>query len=119
LLRHWLRRAASRAAWTAGSNSAINTAMMAMTTKSSISVNPDFLGLGMTVPQLRMRQRLLVAGTRPAEKLHSPNQKATFESPRSLSELLKKSLSRFWAAEKCQKTNYAENFFKSVSFITS
>jgi hypothetical protein len=37
---HWARRAASRAAWTAGNKSAINTAMMAITTKSSISVNP-------------------------------------------------------------------------------
>jgi hypothetical protein len=40
LLTHWLRRAASRAAWTAGNSSAINTAMIAMTTSSSISVNP-------------------------------------------------------------------------------
>ena len=37
---HWERRAASRAAWTAGSNSAIKTAMIAITTSSSISVNP-------------------------------------------------------------------------------
>ena len=40
LLVHWMRRAASRADWTAGSNSAISTAMMAMTTKSSINVKP-------------------------------------------------------------------------------
>src|SRR3954465_14711808 len=40
LLVHWLRRAASRAAWTAGSRRAIRTAMMAMTTSSSINVNP-------------------------------------------------------------------------------
>src|SRR6516225_9032589 len=39
LLTHWTRRAASRAAWTAGSKSAIRTAMIAMTTSSSISVN--------------------------------------------------------------------------------
>ena len=37
---HWIRRAASRADWTAGSNSAINTAMMAITTSNSINVNP-------------------------------------------------------------------------------
>ena len=37
---HWMRRAASRAAWTAGSKRAIKTAMMAMTTSSSISVKP-------------------------------------------------------------------------------
>src|SRR4051812_45279547 len=40
LLMHWARRAASRAAWTAGRSRAIRTAMMAMTTSSSISVNP-------------------------------------------------------------------------------
>jgi hypothetical protein len=39
LLVHWARRAASRAACTAGSKSAINTAMIAITTRSSISVN--------------------------------------------------------------------------------
>jgi hypothetical protein len=38
LLMHWTRRAASRAAWTAGSNSAIRTLMIAMTTSSSINV---------------------------------------------------------------------------------
>src|ERR1700712_1774244 len=40
LLTHWARRAASRAAWTAGSNSAIRTAMIAITTSNSISVKP-------------------------------------------------------------------------------
>src|SRR6516165_2638606 len=40
LLMHDARRAASRADCTAGSNSAIKTAMIAMTTSSSISVNP-------------------------------------------------------------------------------
>src|ERR1700740_2484460 len=39
LLMHWDRRAASRAACTAGNNSAISTAMIAMTTSSSMSVN--------------------------------------------------------------------------------
>ena len=38
LLVHCMRRAASRAAWTAGRSRAINTAMIAMTTSSSISV---------------------------------------------------------------------------------
>src|SRR5262245_48740651 len=37
---HWARRAASRAACTAGSSRAINTAMIAMTTRSTIKVNP-------------------------------------------------------------------------------
>ena len=40
-LEHWLRRADSRAACTAGNNKAINTPIMAMTTNSSISVKPD------------------------------------------------------------------------------
>src|SRR5271166_3583579 len=40
LLRHWERRAASRADWTAGSSRAISTAMIAMTTSSSIRVKP-------------------------------------------------------------------------------
>src|SRR3954454_19855860 len=37
---HWIRRAASRAACTAGSSRAIRTAMIAITTSSSIRVNP-------------------------------------------------------------------------------
>src|SRR5579871_3790500 len=40
LLTHWSRRAASRAAWTAGRSRAISTAMIAMTTSNSISVKP-------------------------------------------------------------------------------
>ncbi len=40
LLMHCDRRAASRAAWTAGKSSAISTAMIAITTSSSISVKP-------------------------------------------------------------------------------
>jgi hypothetical protein len=38
LLLHCARRAASRACWTAGSKSAIKTPMIAITTKSSMSV---------------------------------------------------------------------------------
>src|SRR5205823_2894957 len=38
LLTHWARRAASRAAWTAGSSRAISTAIIAITTNSSIRV---------------------------------------------------------------------------------
>src|SRR5262249_57051114 len=44
LLAHCIRRAASRAAWTAGKSSAISTAMIAMTTSSSISVKPRGCG---------------------------------------------------------------------------
>src|SRR4051794_35841980 len=50
LLTHCDRRAASRAAWTAGKSRAIRTAMMAMTTRSSMSVKP------------RLRMRQLLAG---------------------------------------------------------
>src|SRR5690242_16966193 len=39
VLVHWDRRAASRADWTAGSSRAIKTAIMAITTKSSMRVN--------------------------------------------------------------------------------
>ena len=39
LFEHDMRRAASRAACTAGNNSAINTPMIAITTSSSTSVN--------------------------------------------------------------------------------
>ena len=37
---HWARRAASRAAWIAGSSKAMRMAMMAMTTNNSMSVKP-------------------------------------------------------------------------------
>jgi hypothetical protein len=38
---HCARRAASRADWTAGKSNAIKTAMIAITTRSSINVKPD------------------------------------------------------------------------------
>src|SRR5262249_17062770 len=41
LLLHWVRLAASRTFWTAGTSRPISTAMMAITTNSSISVNAD------------------------------------------------------------------------------
>ena len=41
LFTHWARRAASRAACTAGNSRAISTPMMAMTTSNSISVKPS------------------------------------------------------------------------------
>src|SRR5262245_8758161 len=40
LLVHWERRAASRADWTGGRSKAIRTAMIAITTSSSIRVKP-------------------------------------------------------------------------------
>src|SRR5262245_39856351 len=39
-LEHFMRAAASRTFWTAGNNSPMRMAMMAMTTNNSISVNP-------------------------------------------------------------------------------
>ncbi len=42
LFRHCDRRAASRAICTAGNSSAMSTAMMAITTNNSMSVNPVF-----------------------------------------------------------------------------
>src|SRR5438132_13853238 len=41
LFKHWVRLAASRTFCTAGNNNEINTPMMAITTRSSIRVNPD------------------------------------------------------------------------------
>ena len=40
LFLHWVRRAASRACWTAGRNRAVRTAMIAFTTGSLINVTP-------------------------------------------------------------------------------
>src|SRR5581483_3177030 len=71
LLVHWARRAASRAAWTAGRSRAINTPMMAITTKSSISVNPgrrgrtaDFGLIAVTPLDERERSGRRLAATR-------------------------------------------------------
>src|SRR4051812_9972658 len=50
---HWVRAAASRTFCTAGTSSAIRIAMMAMTTRSSISVKPDLRGESMAVPPER------------------------------------------------------------------
>ena len=44
---HWARRAASRADCTAGSSRAIRTAMIAITTRSSISVKPRSVTLAL------------------------------------------------------------------------
>ena len=54
---HWARRAASRADWTAGKSKAMRTAMMAMTTRSSIRVNPG-----------KVRRRGLVMDEDPTRK---------------------------------------------------
>jgi hypothetical protein len=47
LLEHCIRRAASLAAWTAGSSNPTNTPMMAMTTNNSTSVKPALIGFRM------------------------------------------------------------------------
>src|SRR5215472_9513018 len=54
---HWARRAASRAAWTAGNSRAINTAMIAITTSSSIKVKPRRLKLIRKLPESRTAER--------------------------------------------------------------
>src|SRR5262249_44651407 len=59
LLTHWVRRAASRAAWTAGKRSAMSTAMMAMTTSNSISVNPRTRRSVMVPPRRKTRPTLV------------------------------------------------------------
>jgi len=41
LLPHWMRAAASRTFWTAGSSRPMRMAMIAITTRSSMSVNPE------------------------------------------------------------------------------
>src|SRR4051812_10287720 len=53
LLLHLARAAASRTFWTAGTKRAIRTAMMAITTSSSISVNPR--RCGMVTPPVRRK----------------------------------------------------------------
>ena len=55
---HWARRAASRAAWTAGRSRAISTAMIAMTTRSSMSVNPRRILRNMRILQSEMRKTI-------------------------------------------------------------
>ena len=49
--RHWARRLASRADCTAGSKSAISTAMIAMTTSSSMSVKPRRIRIMIWTPE--------------------------------------------------------------------
>jgi hypothetical protein len=51
----WMRRAASRAACTAGKSKAIKTLMIAITTKSSINVNPAGLATLNLSLSFRMR----------------------------------------------------------------
>ena len=50
---HCIRRAASRAAWTAGSSRAISTAMIAMTTSNSMRVKPRLRRRGRFMRGLR------------------------------------------------------------------
>src|SRR6185437_15408086 len=65
LLTHWERRAASRAACTAGNSRAIKTAMIAITTSNSIRVKP-FLVL-LTRRSSRKKRK---CGTRRREMTH-------------------------------------------------
>src|SRR3979490_1555264 len=69
LLTHWARRAASRAAWTAGNSRAIRTAMMAMTTSNSIKVNPRRLSRINPAPHDMVRR--VGAVSRPGQEMVS------------------------------------------------
>src|SRR5262245_25093485 len=62
LFTHWVRRAASRAAWTAGKSNAISTAMVAMTTSNSIRVKARLLMVG-SLPLSRPRRPYEVPGS--------------------------------------------------------
>src|SRR5438270_6100505 len=57
LLVHWARRAASRAAWTAGRSRAIKTAMMAITTSSSMRVKARLRRRGRIMRGLRFEEK--------------------------------------------------------------
>src|SRR6185312_5735533 len=70
LLVQWMRRAASRADWTAGRSRAINTAMIAITTSSSISVKPERVRLA----GAEMIMRSTSSGRLEARVLVSQNQ---------------------------------------------
>ena len=58
---HWARRAASRADCTAGSSKAIRTAMMAITTRSSIRVNPRTAVASWQISEWEKRVRGMVS----------------------------------------------------------
>ena len=60
---HCIRRAASRADCTAGSNSAINTAMIAITTKSSIKVKPAYREAGRCRPSILLHIYMMIPHT--------------------------------------------------------
>src|SRR5579883_3160233 len=81
LLVHWARRAASRAAWTAGRSRAISTAMIAITTSSSISVKPARRS-DMAFPTLEETSRNVDPGrarTRPPEEKGHDRDRSTVD----------------------------------------
>src|SRR5262245_6506866 len=65
---HWVRAAASRTFCTAGTSKAIKMAMMAITTKSSISVKPRRFGERMAL-SLEETEVLRTNATKPGERL--------------------------------------------------
>src|SRR5688572_12902539 len=71
---HWVRLALSRTFWTAGTSRAISTAMMAMTTRSSINVNPVVArrrwGFG-DIMRIRLRRGRGRVGPAEGNGLHS------------------------------------------------
>src|SRR5205823_7867037 len=80
---HWERRAASRAAWTAGSSRAIRTAMIAMTTSSSISVNPRRRAdQGLRIGKLLSQMRPLHGTVKDGGRIDPADQDITEISPK-------------------------------------
>src|SRR6476660_5098736 len=75
LLAHFMRLAASRTFWTAGSSRPIRMAMMAITTKSSIRVKPDRRFIRTFLPSRRNTEMMA--------KHVGPNVESRLTAPRS------------------------------------
>ena len=106
LLTHWVRRAASRAACTAGSKSAIRTAMIAITTSNSISVKPrlsvvltDFIVHSMR-RGVRPRSKVRYQRFRPTSAAMPTGQSVRLKGGRVLLSFLTSASSRGWAMSK-------------------
>src|SRR5207244_2062535 len=88
LLSHWMRAAASRTFCTAGNSRPIRTAMMAITTSSSISVNADrrqAIGARtITVPSKKDRIKAVQIRSDSVPPLLPPRRATRWGSPQSL-----------------------------------
>src|SRR5262249_361672 len=89
LLLHWMRAAASRTFWTAGNSRPIRMAMMAMTTRSSISVKPRRLERGrMARTSVRVRVRFGEVRCERKRSWRATTDAAGAEQPRHVDEIL-------------------------------